>query len=63
MLAKHSSQREGLQMHLTYFEAVGLLAITPIAMYVCYWTGWDKGKKEGYRAGRSVGQAMVRNDR
>ena len=49
-------------MNLEYFEAIGLLAITPLAMYVCYWTGWDKGKKEGYRAGRSVARVMVRND-
>ena len=47
---------------LTYIEAVGLLALSPLAMYVCYWRGWSNGKREGYHAGRSIARAAVRND-
>ena len=50
-------------MNLEYFEAVGLLAITPLLIYVAYWKGWKQGKREGYHAGRSIARAAVRNDR
>jgi hypothetical protein len=48
---------------LTYFEAVGLLLLSPLAMYYCYWTGFSKGKREGYISGRSLTRVPVRNDR
>ena len=41
-------------MDLTYFEAVGLLAITPLVVFVAYWKGYNKGKREGWHAGRSL---------
>jgi hypothetical protein len=41
-------------MDLTYFEAVGLLAMTPLVVYVAYWKGYTKGKREGWHAGRSL---------
>ena len=50
-------------MNLEYFEVVGLLAITPLLIYVSYWKGWKQGKREGYHAGRAVSRAAVRNDR
>ena len=50
-------------MNLEYFEAVALLAITPLIVYVSYWKGWKQGKREGYHAGRAVSRAAVRNDR
>jgi hypothetical protein len=39
---------------LTYFEAVGLLAMTPGVVFVAYWKGHANGKREGYIAGRSI---------
>jgi hypothetical protein len=48
---------------LTYFEAVGLLLLSPLAMYYLYWRGWSKGKREGYHAGRAVSRHPVNNDR
>lgn len=48
---------------LTYFEAVGLLAITPLFIFVAYWQGYNKGKREGWHAGRSLLRIPVRNDR
>ena len=50
-------------MNLTYWEAVGLLALSPVAMYVAYWRGFSNGKREGYVNGRSIARAAVRNDR
>lgn len=47
---------------LTYFEVVGLLAMTPLVVYVAYWKGWSKGKREGYHAGRAINRVPVRND-
>jgi hypothetical protein len=47
---------------LTYFEAVGLLAMTPLIVYYAYWKGWSNGKREGYHAGRAISRAAVRND-
>lgn len=47
---------------LTYFELAGLLAMSPFVVYVAYWKGWNRGKREGYHAGRSVARAAVRND-
>jgi hypothetical protein len=41
-------------MDLTYFEAVGLLAMTPLVVFVAYWKGYNKGKREGWHAGRSL---------
>ena len=48
---------------LTYFEAVCLLAMTPVVIYVAYWRGWSNGKREGYHAGRAIARAAVKNDR
>jgi hypothetical protein len=48
---------------LTYFEAVGLLLLSPVAMYYCYWRGWSNGKREGYMTGRAVSRHPVNNDR
>ena len=50
-------------MNLTYFEAVGLLATTPLVVFYTYWKGYNKGKREGYIAGRSLMRVPVRNDR
>jgi hypothetical protein len=50
-------------MNLEYFEAVGLLAITPLVVYVSYWKGWNRGKREGYHAGRAISRHPVNNDR
>lgn len=50
-------------MKLEYFEVVGLLAITPLLIYVAYWKGYNQGKREGYHAGRAIARAAVRNDR
>ena len=41
-------------MKLEYFEAVGLLAMTPLVVFVAYWKGYNKGKREGWHAGRSL---------
>jgi hypothetical protein len=48
---------------LTYFEAVGLLCTSPLVIYVAYWRGWNRGKREGYHAGRAIARAAVKNDR
>ena len=50
-------------MNLEYFEVVGLLAMTPLLIYVSYWKGWNRGKREGYHAGRAVSRHPVNNDR
>lgn len=50
-------------MNLEYYEIAGFLAITPFLIYIAYWKGWNKGKREGYFAGRSIARAAVRNDR
>ena len=50
-------------MQITYWELAGFLAMTPGVVYIAYWKGWSKGKREGYIAGRSVARAAVRNDR
>ncbi len=39
---------------LTYFEAVGLLAMTPGVVFIAYWKGHARGKREGWHAGRSI---------
>lgn len=41
-------------MNLDYFEAVVLLATTPLVVFVSYWKGYAKGKREGWHAGRSL---------
>ena len=53
---------ERTMIDLTYFEAVGLLAMSPLVIYVAYWKGWNKGKREGYHAGRAISRVPVRND-
>ena len=30
--------------------------------FTCYWQGFNKGKREGYIAGRSLMRVPVRND-
>jgi len=50
-------------MNLDYFEAVVLLAMTPLVVFVAYWKGYNKGKREGWHAGRSLLRIPVRNDR
>jgi hypothetical protein len=50
-------------MEITYFELAGFLAMTPGVVYVAYWKGWNKGKREGYHAGRAISRVAVRNDR
>ena len=39
---------------LTYFEVLGLLAMTPGVVFVAYWKGHANGKREGWIAGRSL---------
>lgn len=41
-------------MDLEYFEAVGLLAMTPLVVFYAYWKGYSRGKREGWHAGRSL---------
>jgi hypothetical protein len=41
-------------MDLTYQELMGLFLMTPIVIYVSYWKGWNRGKREGYHAGRAI---------
>jgi hypothetical protein len=48
---------------ITYFEAMVLLAATPGIVFVAYWKGYTKGKREGWHAGRSLLRIPVRNDR
>ena len=48
---------------LTYFEAVGLLAMTPGVIFIAYWRGYSRGKREGWHAGRQIARIAVRNDR
>jgi hypothetical protein len=50
-------------MNVTYWELAGLLAMTPILIYVAYWRGWSNGKREGYMSGRAVSRHPVNNDR
>lgn len=47
---------------LTYFEAVGLLAMTPGVIFIAYWRGYSRGKREGWHAGRQIARIAVRND-
>lgn len=39
---------------LTYWELAGLLALSPLVVYVAYWKGWNKGRREGYTSGRAI---------
>jgi hypothetical protein len=48
---------------LTYVEVVGLLAMTPGVVFIAYWKGHAKGKREGYVTGRNLLRVPVRNDR
>jgi hypothetical protein len=50
-------------MNLSYFEAVVLLAATPGVVFIAYWKGHSRGKREGWHAGRSLMRVPVRNDR
>jgi hypothetical protein len=50
-------------MNVTYWELAGLLAMTPILIYVAYWRGWNNGKREGYMSGRAISRHPVNNDR
>jgi hypothetical protein len=50
-------------MNVTYWELAGFLAMTPFLIYIAYWKGHTRGKREGYFAGRSIARAAVRNDR
>jgi hypothetical protein len=50
-------------MNVTYWELAGLLAMTPILIYVAYWRGFNNGKREGYITGRNLLRVPVRNDR
>ena len=50
-------------MNVTYWELAGFLAMTPGVVYIAYWKGWNKGKREGWHAGRSLMRVPVRNDR
>lgn len=47
---------------ITYFEAICLLATTPLVVFYAYWQGYNKGKREGWHAGRSLLRIPVRND-
>ena len=48
---------------ITYFEAVGLLCFSPLVVFYAYWQGYNRGKREGWHAGRSLLRIPVRNDR
>ena len=48
-------------MDLTYQELLGLFLMTPIVVYVSYWKGWNKGKREGYHAGRAISRIPQRH--
>jgi hypothetical protein len=37
--------------------------MTPGLIYIAYWKGWKKGKREGYHAGRAISRHPVHNDR
>jgi len=50
-------------MNVTYWELAGFLAMTPFLIYIAYWKGWKKGKREGYHAGRAVSRASVNANR
>jgi len=50
-------------MNLSYFEAVVLLAATPGVVFIAYWKGHARGKREGYHAGRAISRHPVHNDR
>jgi hypothetical protein len=50
-------------MNVTYWELAGFLAMTPGLIYISYWKGWKKGKREGYHAGRAISRHPVNNDR
>jgi len=50
-------------MNVTYWELAGFLAMTPGLIYISYWKGWKKGKREGYHAGRAISRHQVNNDR
>jgi hypothetical protein len=39
---------------VTYWELAGLLSLSPLVVYVAYWKGWNKGKREGYTSGRAI---------
>jgi len=39
------------------------LTLPPLAAFAAYWSGYNKGKREGYIAGRSLMRVPVRNDR
>ena len=47
---------------ITYFEAICLLAMTPLVVFVAYWKGYNRGKREGWHSGRSLLRIPVRND-
>jgi hypothetical protein len=49
-------------MELTYWEISVLLAMTPGAVFVAYWKGHARGKREGYISGRSLTRVPVRNE-
>jgi hypothetical protein len=48
---------------VTYFEAVGLLATTPLVVFYTYWKGYNNGKRQGYMSGRAVSRHPVHHDR
>jgi hypothetical protein len=50
-------------MNITYLELAGFLAMTPGVVFVAYWKGHSKGKREGYITGRNLLRVPVRNDR
>ena len=50
-------------MEVTLWELGWMLSLTPIAVFYFYWKGYNKGRREGYIAGRSLTRVPVRNDR
>jgi len=39
------------------------LTLPPLAAFSAYWAGFNKGKREGWHAGRQIARIAVRNDR
>jgi hypothetical protein len=39
------------------------LTLPPLAAFSAYWAGFNRGKREGWHAGRSLMRVPVRNDR
>jgi hypothetical protein len=50
-------------MDLTYQELLGLFLMTPFLIFVAYWKGYSRGKREGWHAGRSLMRIPINTNR